>query len=83
MRLGSTPQEACEIAAKRVINLNFRSHHNRDHDYQVGFVAIDINGNIGASAVREGFEYALYRTGENKLYKSNHVINQFYDIGDL
>ena len=83
MRQGLTPQEACEYAAMRVIKLNLQSHHNRDHEYQVGFIAIDNKGNIGASAVREGFEYALCRAGENKLYKSNHVINQFYDIGDI
>ena len=83
MRQGCSPQEACEIAAKRVVKLNLLSHHNRDHDYQVGFVAIDIKGNTGASAVRDGFEYALYSRGENKLYKSSNVINQFYDIGDL
>jgi N4-(beta-N-acetylglucosaminyl)-L-asparaginase len=83
MRQGLSPQEACEFASKRVNKLNLLSHHNRDHDYQVGFIAVDIKGNIGASAVRDGFEYALCSAGENKLYKSNNIINRFYNIGDL
>ena len=83
MRMGKSPQEACELAAKRVIRLNLLSHHNRDHDYQVGFIAIDTKGNYGASAVRDGFEYAIYAGGENKLVKSNYIINESFDIGDL
>jgi N4-(beta-N-acetylglucosaminyl)-L-asparaginase len=83
MRLGKSPQEACEIAAKRVIKMNLLSHKNRDHDYQVGFIALDKEGNFGAAAVRDGFEFALYKNGGNNLVKSPFIINESFDIGDL
>jgi isoaspartyl peptidase/L-asparaginase-like protein (Ntn-hydrolase superfamily) len=82
MRQGKHPQEACEIASKRVIKLNYLSHHNRDHDYQVGFIAINSKGEFGAASVRDGFQYAIYYKGENKLYKQ-FIINETFDIGDL
>jgi len=83
MREGKSPQEACEIAAKRVIKMNLLSHHNRDHDYQVGFIAINTNGEYGAAAVRSGFEYALYKDGENSLNKSKCIIDENFSIKDL
>jgi N4-(beta-N-acetylglucosaminyl)-L-asparaginase len=83
MRLGKSPQEACEIAAKRVIKLNLLSHKNRDSNYQVGFVAINNKGEYGAYSVKEGFEYALYKDGKNELFKSKFVLNENFNIGDL
>jgi N4-(beta-N-acetylglucosaminyl)-L-asparaginase len=83
MRLGKSPQEACEIAAKRVIKLNLLSHHNRDSNYQIGFVALNINGEYGAVCVREGFEYALCKENKNELIKSKFIINEEFDIADL
>jgi N4-(beta-N-acetylglucosaminyl)-L-asparaginase len=83
MRLGKSPQEACEIAAKRVIKLNLLSHKNRDSNYQVGFAAINTGGDWGAYSVREGFEYALYKGGKNELCKSKFVIDENFNLGDL
>jgi len=83
MRLGKSPQEACEYAAQRVIQLNLLSHLKRDHDYQVGFIAISENGEYGAASVRDGFEYALYKDGKNTLSKSRFVIDETYEITDL
>jgi len=83
MRQGKTPQEACEIAAKRVIKLNLLSHHNRDSNYQIGFVALNLDGEYGAVSIREGFEYVLYKGNKNELRKSKFIINEGFDIGDL
>jgi N4-(beta-N-acetylglucosaminyl)-L-asparaginase len=83
MGRGMTPQEACEYAAKRVIKLNLLSHHNRDHDYQVGFIAVNTKGEYGAASVREGFEYAIYEKGINTLNKSKFIMNEKYEITDL
>ena len=83
MRQGKSPQEACEYAARRVVELNLLSHHNRDHEYQVGFIAINAAGESGAASVREGFEYALYKGGRNILSKSEYVIDESYKITDL
>lgn len=83
MRQGMHPQEACEYASKRVIKLNYLSHHNRNHDYQVGFIAINANGEYGAASVRDGFQYAIYHKSENKLLSSKFIINESFDIGDV
>jgi N4-(beta-N-acetylglucosaminyl)-L-asparaginase len=83
MRLGKSPQEACMIAAKRVIKLNLLSHKNRDSNYQVGFAAINTKGDWGAYSVREGFEYALYKDGKNELFKSKFVLDENFNLGDL
>ncbi len=83
MRQGKSPQEACEIAAKRVIKLNLLSNKNRDHVYQVGFIAVNVKGECGAASVREGFEYAIYRNDENKLIESKYIIDEKFSIKDL
>lgn len=83
MGRGMSPQEACEEAVKRVIKLNLLSHTNRDHDYQVGFIAVNNNGEFGAASVREGFEYALHFGGKNTLNKSKFIIDEKYKIEDL
>jgi N4-(beta-N-acetylglucosaminyl)-L-asparaginase len=83
MRQGKSPQQACEYAAERVIKLNLLSHIKRDHDYQVGFIAINSNGEHGAASVRDGFEYALYKDGKNTLNRSKFIINENYKITDL
>jgi N4-(beta-N-acetylglucosaminyl)-L-asparaginase len=83
MRHGKSPQEACEHAVKRVIKLNLLSSKNRDHNYQVGFIAINVKGEYGAASVRAGFEYALYKEGENTLNKSKYIIDEKFVVTDL
>ncbi|MCX7878336.1 MAG: N(4)-(beta-N-acetylglucosaminyl)-L-asparaginase, partial [Ignavibacteria bacterium] len=83
MRQGKSPQEACEIAARRVIKLNLLSNKNRDHNYQVGFIAINVKGEYGAFSVRKGFQYALCSKDGNKLYDCNYVIEENFLIKDL
>ena len=55
MRQGHSPQEACQLAVKRVIDKNpdWKS-------LQVGFVALDKQGRIGAYCIQPGFQYAVY-----------------------
>jgi isoaspartyl peptidase/L-asparaginase-like protein (Ntn-hydrolase superfamily) len=54
MRAGATPQEACERAIGRIIAKN-----GDPKAYQVGMLALDYQGRVGASAVQRGFNYAL------------------------
>lgn len=83
MRMGRSPQEACEIAAKRVIRMNLLSTHNRDSIYQVGFIAINAKGEYGSAAVRDGFQYALYKDGRNELHNSKFIMDEKYIVEDL
>ena len=54
MRSGASPQEACEIAIKRIV-----SKHNNYKDFQVGILAIDHKRRHGAFSIQNGFSYAL------------------------
>lgn len=83
MRNGLSPSEACRIACERVYKLNYLSSKNRDHLYQVGFIAMNIKGEYGAYSVRDGFQYALYKDGKNILFDSEHFLNEKYIIEDL
>ncbi len=61
MRNGMTAQEACEEAIMRIVR-------KQDYEnFQIGYLAIDKNGNHGAYAIHPGFNYALAYDGKNKL----------------
>ena len=70
MRQGATPQEACEEGIARIVkNQNYK-------DMQIGYLAINKEGEHGAFAVHPGFNYALHQNGENKLIDSNSFIKK-------
>ena len=64
MRRGYDPTEACEEALSRVIKA-----HNGNPDFQIGYIALRKDGEIGSACLKWSFEYALARGGENKLHK--------------
>ncbi len=53
MRQGRTPQQACEEAALRIVN------KQEFKDIQVGFLAINKQGEYGAFSIQPGFNYTL------------------------
>jgi isoaspartyl peptidase/L-asparaginase-like protein (Ntn-hydrolase superfamily) len=61
MRQGATPQEACEEGIRRIAAKNDVSN------MQVGYLAVNKAGEIGAFAIHPGFNYALYKDGENRM----------------
>lgn len=54
MRNGKSPQEACEEAVYRIVkkNPNYKN-------FQVGFIAVNKVGVVGAYAIQKGFSYCL------------------------
>ena len=53
MRQGMSPQEACREAVMRITKKqNYK-------DFQIGFIALDKQGNTGAYCIHPGFSYAL------------------------
>ena len=59
MRQGLSPQQACEAAVQRVVD------KNPDwKEIQVGFIALDKQGRVGAFAIAAGFQYALQVAGQ-------------------
>ncbi|MBI4947097.1 MAG: N(4)-(beta-N-acetylglucosaminyl)-L-asparaginase [Bacteroidetes bacterium] len=66
MRQGRTPQMACEEAIHRIV---------KKQDYQksqVGFLAVNKNGDIGSYSLQKGFTYTLYANNENKVFDSDY-----------
>lgn len=54
MRQGRSPQSACEEAIARILKRKPAAR-----DLQVGFLAINKQGDVGAWAIQPGFDYAL------------------------
>jgi isoaspartyl peptidase/L-asparaginase-like protein (Ntn-hydrolase superfamily) len=65
MRQGMDPQRACESAVERI-----RSKHTNVKDFQVGFLAVNKAGEVGAFSVQPGFTYALYKNGINQIFNA-------------
>ena len=68
MRQGRNPQEACEEAVKRIVA------KQEYKDMQVGYLAIDKEGNYGSYAIHPGFNYALHLNGENKMHDAGSYV---------
>lgn len=62
MRQGHSPQKACEMAVQRVI-----SKHKSVEGQQVGFLALNKNGEAGGFAIYNGFNYAYRTQDKNEL----------------
>lgn len=69
MRQGISPQNACKQAVERII----KAHNNLD-GLQVGFIAMNKQGEFGAYSVYSGFNFAL------KDSKTNSLINSKYEM---
>jgi N4-(beta-N-acetylglucosaminyl)-L-asparaginase len=70
MRQGMSPQQACEVAVDRI-----RKRHNNVKDFQVGFLAMNKAGEIGAFSVLPGFTYALHKNGVNAIYNAKSMFS--------
>jgi len=67
MRQGNTPQQACELAVKRIVN----NQPEKSKEMQVGFLALSKNGELGAYALQKGFTYSVYSNEvPNKIFES-------------
>jgi N4-(beta-N-acetylglucosaminyl)-L-asparaginase len=69
MRNGKSPQQACEEAIKRVV------HKQPDYKtFQLAYLAMNKNGEVGAYAIQKGFQYAVTTDGESKLMDSDYLL---------
>ncbi len=60
MRQGKSPKEACRLAVERITK-----KYPAYKDIQIGFVALNKNGEYGAFALQPGFNYAVYSHAVN------------------
>src|SRR5205823_5970490 len=64
MRQGKSPEEACRAAVERIV----KNQPKKSKDIQVGFLALNKNGEYGAYCLQKGFNYAVYsKTVKNEL----------------
>ena len=61
MRQGRSPQEACEEAIGRIVNKN-----PNYKDFQIGYIAVNKNGETGAYGIHEGFTTTTFVNGKNE-----------------
>ncbi len=61
MRQGLSPQEACETAIKRI------AKQKNSREFQIGFLALNKNGEVGAYSLQPGFDFAQYAEGTNQM----------------
>ena len=59
MRSGLSPEEACKKAIERIVKPN----PERAKTFQVGFLAINKQGEVGAYSVQKGFNYTVTEAG--------------------
>ena len=69
MRQGMSPEKACYEAVQRII----KRSPGKAKQIQVGFLALNKNGEYGAYALQKGFSYALKDLNNNKMTDSKSV----------
>lgn len=66
MRQGRTPEEACREAVNRIL----KKSPEKSKDIQVGFLALNKQGEYGAFCLQKGFSYAVHDKEGNRLLNS-------------
>ena len=69
MRQGNSPQDACKMAVERIIKKN----PVKAKQVQVGFLALNKNGDHGAYCLQPGFTYAVHDSSGNTLNHSKSI----------
>ncbi len=63
MRQGASPEEACKKAVERIV----KRDPERAREFQVGFIALNKYGQIGAFAVQPDFSYTLTQEDQSAV----------------
>jgi N4-(beta-N-acetylglucosaminyl)-L-asparaginase len=74
MRHGASPQEACEQAVKAIRD-KFVLRGKDWSNTQIGFIAINPQGDIGAYALRPGFTYAVKTGDVAEVRKASYLLD--------
>lgn len=70
MRQGRSPQEACEEAVMRIVNTqNYK-------EFQIGYLAMNKRGEVGAYCIQPGFNYVKYQDNKNELFDAVSFIKE-------
>jgi len=70
MRQGKSPFQACKEIVERIYN---KHKDHKDMDYlQVGFIAVNKNGEHGGYSLRSGFNFAVYDSENGNRMEDSH-----------
>ncbi len=72
MKAGASPQDACEIAIRRAIEVHSKIL-KKDKSFQLAYIGLSAKGEVGGAAIRKGFQYAIGKNGTNKLVDSKYL----------
>lgn len=70
MRQGYSPETACKKAVQRIVNRD----RAKAKTLQVGFLAINKKGQVGAYSIQKGFVYSIKTETENRIVPSKFLI---------
>jgi N4-(beta-N-acetylglucosaminyl)-L-asparaginase len=70
MRQGFSPEAACKKIVERIIKIK----GSKANEIQVGFLAINKKGQVGAYAIHKGFQYAIKNNEIEKLVDSKYIM---------
>lgn len=71
MRQGMTPEIACRRTVERIVRKNAK----RAKELQVGFIAINRAGKIGAYALQKGFTYAVHSKQGVQVFDAKSIFS--------
>ena len=71
MRQGNSPREACKKVVERIV----KRDPEKAKKIQIGFLAIDKEGNYGAYALQKGFSYAVKSASEEIVIPGESYFN--------
>jgi L-asparaginase/N4-(beta-N-acetylglucosaminyl)-L-asparaginase len=69
MRQGLSPQAACKKTLERILK-----KHAAKPAFQVAFVALSKEGEVGALSLQKDFQYAVAYNGKNELIDADHLL---------
>ncbi len=71
MRQGLSPEAACKKTIERIIKIK----GPKAKDIQVGFLAVNKKGQVGAYSIHKGFEYAIRTNDTEKMVKAKSIMD--------
>lgn len=71
MRQGFSPQEACEKTIQRIIK-KIKNYA----DFQVGFVAVSIHGEVGAYSIHRNFKCTITEEGSTSVISAGSYLSE-------
>lgn len=72
MRNGLSPQKACEIAIKDIAK-KLEKRGKKWNEVQIGFIAVNIHGEIGAYSLQPGFTYAVKNPNQDEVVQAKSL----------